>query len=67
MSKVKDVIEKYHGIVPFPWSDKKIKKAGREPMELYRQIGQEIGECEDKNTPEAQAVLEILKKLEVMP
>ncbi|MBA7697195.1 hypothetical protein ES703_105855 [subsurface metagenome] len=65
--KVREVLVKYHQIVPFPWSDKKIKKAGLEPMELCREIGQEIGNCEDKDTPSAKAILDILKKLEVMP
>lgn len=65
--KVKDVILKYHAIVPFPWSPSKLKKAGKDPMEMCRQIGQEIGNCEDKDTPAAKAVLDTLKDLGVMP
>lgn len=64
---VKDVILRYHKIVPFPWSPKKLKKAGFDPMELCRQIGQQLGECEDKDTPAAMAVLDTLKDLGVMP
>lgn len=65
--KVKEVIMKYHAIVPFPWSPKKIKKAGYVPMELCRNIGEDIGRCEDKDTLSAQAVLGALKDLGVMP
>lgn len=64
---VREVIVKYHGIVPFPWTPSKLKKAGFDPMEMCRRIGQQIGECEDKDTPAAQAVLDTLKDLGVMP
>ncbi len=65
--KVKEVILKYHAIVPFPWIPSKLKKAGHDPMEMCRSIGEEIGECEDKDTPSSKAVLDTLKDLGVIP
>ena len=65
--KVKDVILKYHKIVPFPWSPSKLRKAGKDAMEFCRQVGQELGDCVDKDTPSAKAVLDTLKVMGVMP
>lgn len=65
--KVKDVILKYHKIVPFPWSPKKLKKAGYEPMFISKAIGDELGQCEDRDNPTAKAVLDTLKDLGVIP
>lgn len=64
--KVKEVIITYHQIVPFPWTPAKIKKAGREPMELCRSIGEDLASCEDKDTPTAKAVLDTLKDMGIM-
>lgn len=61
--KVREVILKYHKLVPFPWTPAKIKKAGFNPTELLLQVGRELAECEDKDTPTAQALLDTLKDL----
>lgn len=64
--KVKDVILKYHKICPFPWTPAKVKKAGYEVMPLARCLGQELGQCEDKDTPGAKAVLDALKDMGIV-
>ena len=44
---VKEVIEKYHAIVPFPWTPKKIELSGLNPCELAIDVAEELFKCED--------------------
>jgi len=65
MTKVKDVLVKYHKIVPFPWTVRKLKKAGLNPTNFLIGVGQEIEKCDDSYTETAQQLLDLLKELEM--
>lgn len=58
--EVKDVLSKYNQIVPFPWSPRKIKKAGLNPTKFLTSLGRDLGECKDKDDPTIQAILDII-------
>lgn len=62
----KDVIVKYHKLVPFPWTPRKLKKAEYDPTKLLLEVGRDLERCEDKHTPEGKAILDILKELELL-
>lgn len=66
MTKVRDVIVKHHKIVPFPWTIRKIKKAGYSPTEFLLRMGKELAACDDADSETARAVLANLKELEMM-
>lgn len=61
--KVKDVILECNGKVPFPWTPRKLKRAGFEPSEFLLDVGRRLEQCEDKDTPAAEAVLDTIKEL----
>lgn len=61
--KVKDVLKKYHKIVPFPWTVPKLEKAGYDLAFLFEAISRELKECEDIGTPTGLAVLDSIEKL----
>ena len=44
---VKEVLTKYHKIVPFPVSIKRIQKAGLTPGEYLTRITNELETCDD--------------------
>lgn len=67
MSKTQDVFIKYHTILPFPWSIKKIKKANLNPSEFLIGFGRELEACEDAKDPETQRLLAMMKTLEMLP
>ncbi len=60
---VKDVLKKYHAIVPFPWTLAKIAKAGLEPCNFFLEVGESLSKCTDIGTPAGLAVLEAINKL----
>lgn len=64
--KVKEVFIKYSKIVPFPWTERKIKKAGHNPQIFLIQLGQELERCEDIDTPTAKDLLRSLKELSIL-
>lgn len=64
--KTKDVMIKYHKLVPFPWTPRKIKKAGFDPTPLMLELGKELGRCEDADLPGIKELMETLKKLDVL-
>jgi len=61
---VKDVLLKFHNIVPFDWTIQKIKKAGLNPTQFLIEVGRDLERCDDINTTTGKEVLKILKKLE---
>ncbi len=60
---VNDVITKYHKIIPYPWTLRKIKKAGLDPAEFFIAIGRDLEKCEDKDNPTIETVLNIIMGL----
>lgn len=63
---VMDLIVKYHKIVPFPWSIRKLKKAGHSPLELMLRLGKDLSQCTDANSDTAKALVEMLNKLDLL-
>lgn len=63
----KVVILKYHAFVSFPWTAAKIKKEGFNPTTLLLKMGRDLEKCEDKDTPTAKAVLDLLEDLRMLP
>lgn len=63
MAKVKDVLVKYNKIIQFPWTMRKIKKAGKDPAPFFFELGQELAECEDAAQPATKQLLEFLRIL----
>lgn len=61
----KEVILKFHEHVPFPWSPRKIKKAGLDPTRFLIDFGIELEKCHDKDTPLAKGILEMLQELKL--
>jgi len=47
MATVEEVILKYHELVPFPWTIRKIKKAGYKPEQLFTSVADDLNVCED--------------------
>lgn len=45
--KCKEVLERYHRIVSFPMSIKKIKQAGYEPADYLKKLAADIRKCTD--------------------
>lgn len=64
--KVKDVMVKYHKLVPFPWTPRKIKKAGYDPTHLILTIGRELERCEDINTPISVDIISLIHELKLL-
>jgi len=64
---VKDVLLKYHKIVPFPWSVSKIKKAGLYPTPFLLVFAKELQSCEDINTETGRQLIQILQEVEMFP
>lgn len=60
---VKEVLLKYHKMVPFPWSLPKISKAGYVPREFFLDLGNELKECEDMEHGLADDVLQSIDRL----
>ncbi len=60
---VRDVLAKYHAKVPFPWSLRKIKRAGFVPSLLFAELGKKLSRCEDIATPTGKKVLATVEKL----
>lgn len=64
--KVRDLLKKYHKLVPFPWTPAKIKKAGYDTAFFLVEMGRELENCEDKDSESAKQILEMLKDLEML-
>lgn len=64
--KTADVIYRYHGMVPFPWTPRKIKKAGYEPTRLLLDLGTELEKCDDAHSPTALELLNMLHELKLL-
>lgn len=64
--KVKEILTKYHKLVPFPWTPRKIKKAGFVPTEFMVRFGKELGQCDDLNSAEAKPILDMLHELKLL-
>lgn len=45
--KCAEVLEKYHRIVPFPLSIKRIKAAGYDPAKYLKRMAKDIRRCDD--------------------
>ena len=61
--KCKDVFEKYHRIVSYPLSIKKIKAAGYDPAKYLKRLARDIRKCDDINDKAAQRFLKAAKRL----
>lgn len=61
--KVKDVLLKYHEKVPFPWTIRKISSAGFVPNTLFLELGEELSQCEDVDTPTGNETLKAIDQL----
>lgn len=46
---MKEVLVKYHKLVPFPIALAKIKKAGREPEQYLKDLVADLNQCSDKD------------------
>lgn len=66
MSTVSQVIYKYHKLIPFPWTIRKIKKAGYQPTELLIKVGQDLNACDDADTDSATELIRLMHNLELM-
>lgn len=64
--KVKEVVVEYHKLVPFPWTPRKIRKAGFDPTALVLEMGRKIEQCEDSNTPAAMDLLSVINELKLL-
>lgn len=62
--KVKQVIEKYHALVNFPWSVDKISKAGYDPSTFTANIIRQLENCEDSENPDYAEILNELRNLQ---
>lgn len=62
---VKDVFVKANESVPFPWTLKKIKKAGYDPLTILTRLAKELNECADLNTPQGQAQIKLAEALKL--
>lgn len=60
--KVREVMQKYHAKVPFPWSVRKISKAGYKPAKLIAQLVDELERCEDCDDPLVSTITEMVRK-----
>lgn len=63
---VKDVLTKYHGKIPFPWTLRKIKKAGFEPAALFLELGRELERCEDVDSETGKSTIDLIQKLKLL-
>jgi len=64
--KVKECIEEWNRLIPFPWTPKRIEKCGySNPTEVLLKIAKELSCCEDVYTcGPALAVIRAAKHLE---
>lgn len=60
--KVEEVIRKYHKIVPFPISPKKIEKAGFTVAAYLCQLADDLKQCEDKDEPRNKSLIDSINK-----
>ena len=68
MATVKEVLTKYHKIVPFPITPAKIEQAGQPVTAYLYQIVTDLKRCTDANTPRAKKTIKSLDKLfDLMP
>ena len=58
--KVKDVVIEYHQKVSFPWTLKKVKKAGYELYDLLKEILAKLNKCEDRETASSKELIDNL-------
>lgn len=63
---VTEVLVKYNEIVPFPWTPKKIKKAGFDPKELFITIDRELQKCSDIDSPEGKICIGLMYELNLL-
>lgn len=63
---VKDVLLKYHAIVPFPWTIAKIEKAGHKPSGLIVELGSDLLLCEDNKGKTCQKVIAMVNQLKAV-
>jgi len=63
--KVKQVLERYHAIVPFPWTVEKITIAGRDAGDLVEQMKIELSECDNLEEMITDAIGAWLQKMAV--
>jgi len=61
---VKEVLLKYQKLVPFPWTLPKISKAGYVPKDFLIDIGNELSQCDDAQSPTARKVIESTRSLQ---
>jgi len=59
---IKQVLEKYHKIVPFPVSLTKIKKAGQAPKQYLQNIVAELNQCSDADSCKSKKLLASLNE-----
>lgn len=62
--KVKEVLQKYHALVPFPWTLAKIHRAGYDPKRFFIRMGKELSKCEDTASTLCQKVIQEVSKLD---
>lgn len=62
---MKEVLLKYHGRVPFPWTPAKIKKAGFDPAALMIKLGADLGLCTDSNSKLTRETLAAINKIKI--
>lgn len=61
--KVKDVIVEYHQKVPFPWTLKKVQKAGYTLYDILKEILNKINQCEDRETTSNKKLIDELNSI----
>ncbi len=59
---VKQVIEKYHKLVPFPISSAKVKRAGYTVEQYLQNITTELNKCSDKKDGKNKKLIASLNK-----
>lgn len=59
----KEVLAKYHKMVPFPWTLPKISKAGYVPKEFLLDLGNELKNCSDADSGVVAKVIRTVSEL----
>jgi len=62
MATVKDVLEKYHKLVPFPITLAKVKKAGYKPEQYLRDLAADLNQCSDKKDGKSKKLIAALNQ-----